>query len=360
MAAIKTIKNADGSKVFGAQVRIKGFDPVYKSFPTRAECIAWRDKLTRELKKQRSQGNVRPELPSLTVAQLNAQYLSDPATISDHAPRYVDQLKTSLAWWTLHYGSTKVMELGPLQLREARDKLLAGTVRQGTKRSPATVVRRLAAQRSAWKWGQAAGLVPRDLAWPTRLMPKEPRARVRYLSDSELSALLASAKATSKVLHAAIVLALATGLRRGELLRLTWRDIDLERSTVRVLEGKNGEARAVHLPAAAAEALKGLKAGKIVSASGAVFLTPEGKPLTWDRLDKAWRTAHAAAGLKDFRWHDLRHSCASYLAQNGATLHEIGGVLGHKSAGVTMKYAHLVAGAPVTGHDKLDEKLRGR
>ena len=172
MAAIKVTKNADGSKVYGAQVRLKGFDPVYKSFPNRADCVAWRDKLTLELKKQRTQGSVRPDLPSLTVAALNAAYLADPGTVNDHAERYVAGLRRALAWWSLHYGSTKVMELGPLQLREARDKLLGGTVRGGGKRAPATVVRRLAAQRSAWRWGQAAGLVPRDHAWSPRLMPK--------------------------------------------------------------------------------------------------------------------------------------------------------------------------------------------
>jgi site-specific recombinase XerD len=67
-----------------------------------------------------------------------------------------------------------------------------------------------------------------------------------------------------------------------------------------------------------------------------------------------------AAGLKDFRWHDLRHSCASFLAASGASLVEIGSVLGHRSPSVTARYAHLVAGKPVTGHAKLDEKLAER
>jgi integrase len=358
MAAIKVIKNADGSRVFGAQVRIKGFDPVYRSFSTRAECIAWRDALTTELKKQRQQGNVRPDLPGLTVAALNTAYLADPGTVNDHSERYVAQLKRSLKWWSLHYGATKVMEFGVLQQREARDTLLNGTVRGGKKRAPATVVRRLAAQRSAWRWGQAAGLVSKDHAWAPRLMPKEPRARVRYLSDTELTALLAAAKAASAVLHTAIMVSIGTGVRRGELLRLTWRDVDLERSTLRVLESKNGERRTVYLPPTTAQTLKDLKAGPVVSATH-VFVRADGKPLTWDRLDKSWRAVRDAVGLVDFRWHDLRHSCASYLAQNGASLLQIGTVLGHKSAGVTMKYAHLVAGAAVTGHDKLDEKLRG-
>src|ERR1019366_4341752 len=143
-----------------------------------------------------------------------------------------------------------------------------------------------AAQRSAWRWGQAAGLVPRDHAWAPRLMPKEPRGRVRYLSDQELSALLEAAKAKSAVLHAAIVLSIGTGVRKGELLRLTWSDVDFGRSRIQLLETKNGEARAVHLPASAAQALRDLKAGPVVSATH-VFCGADGKPLTWHQLDKA-------------------------------------------------------------------------
>ena len=66
----------------------------------------------------------------------------------------------------------------------------------------------------------------------------------------------------------------------------------------------------------------------------------------------------AKLGLKAWPKDILRHTCASYLAQNGANLLEIGSVLGHKSPSVTQRYAHLIEGAPVTGHTKLDDKLR--
>jgi site-specific recombinase XerD len=89
-----------------------------------------------------------------------------------------------------------------------------------------------------------------------------------------------------------------------------------------------------------------------------VFITDEGEPASKDWVSCRWKIIRANAGLKNFRWHDLRHSCASLLAQNGATLLEIGSVLGHKSPSATKRYAHLVEGAPVTGHTKLDEKLR--
>jgi integrase len=142
------------------------------------------------------------------------------------------------------------------------------------------------------------------------------------------------------------------------MMRLTWADVDFARATIRLLITKNGEARSVFLPAIAAEALKAIKAETVVSTKH-VFLNPySGGPLTGQGLDRLWRVVRKEAGLIDFRWHDFRHSCASFLAQRGASLLEIGSVLGHRSAQVTMKYAHLVAGAPVTGHAALDEKLR--
>jgi integrase len=112
-----------------------------------------------------------------------------------------------------------------------------------------------------------------------------------------------------------------------------------------------------------------LKDGKIVNLKGRVFLDDEGEPLTGQDLDRRWRAVRAAAGLKStkdktadgtgFRWHDFRHSCASFLAQNGSSLIEIGSVLGHKSPSVTAKYAHLTVGKAVTGHEALNSKLEG-
>jgi integrase len=79
--------------------------------------------------------------------------------------------------------------------------------------------------------------------------------------------------------------------------------------------------------------------------------------MPWQTLDHQWRKVRAAAALDNFRWHDLRHTAASYLAQSGASLLEVGNVLGHRSAGVTMRYAHLVAGQALPAHAGLNQKL---
>jgi integrase len=308
------------------------------------------------LLRQRKDKSVRHDLPGLSIASLNGEYLKDPQALA--LADYKDR-KRHLNWWTLKFGTVKVLDFGVIEGRAARDLLIPG-------RSAGTVDRYLAAERAAWNWGRAAGLVPKDRAWPPRLMLPEPDARTRYLSDEELTAVLTEAKEHSPVMLAAVTVALATGVRQGEMLRLTWADVDFARSAIRLCARsesgrvltKSRAARSVHLPAIAIEALRAVKADTIVSTTH-VFLYRDGTPMTGDRLHHEWCDVRTAAALVDFRWHDLRHSCASFLAQHGSTLLEIGSVLGHKRAQTTLKYAHLVAGKAVTGHAALDEKLRG-
>jgi len=355
MAEIKVMKNADGSRSYGAHVRVKGFKPTWQSFSTKKEAETWRDTLTDELRKQRTAGSARPDLSTLTIAALNAAYIVDPETL---ALGYHSDLKRHLKWWSRKYGTVKVMDFGVLQLREARDALMPG-------RAAATVVRTLSSQRSAWNWGRAAGYVPNDRVWPPRLMLSEPAARVRYLSDDELNAVLKAAAAHSPMMYAAVTVALACGVRRGEMLGLTWADVDFARSVIRLcalsdagmVRTKNKTMRSVHLPSIAIDALKAIKPDP-VDTNQCVFSHEDGTAIKATYLRAHWLKIRTAAGLKNFRWHDFRHSCASFLAQHGSTLLEIGSVLGHKSAQVTLKYAHLVDGMPVTGHAALDAKLR--
>lgn len=347
MAAIRKHPAKDGTVSYTATVRIAPFPASCKTLPLRKDVEAWARDLERELRKQRDRGGLRRDVPKMTVAQLIREFLEDPET---KGLRYYDSLSLLLAWWTGHHGATKVMELNVLQLREARGTLKAG-------RAAATVNRYLSAMRSAWNWGRSAGLVPQEQAWPSRLMLTEPKGRVRYLADDELNALLKAAQELSPTVYAAVLISVGCGVRQSELRRLRWTDVDLDKQRLRILLSKNNESRSVYLPASAAEALRVLKRGSVVGQT--VIADEKGQPVEKEWIEYRWRLIRDAAGLADFRWHDMRHSCASFLAQQGATLLEIGSVLGHRSPSVTARYTHLVQGAPVTGHTQLDEKLRG-
>lgn len=348
MPTIIKRKNRDGSSSFLAQVRVTGFDATSKCFAQRRDAIHWAQTTEDRLREQKKRGGVRRDVAVLTVADVILEFLADPET---NTLRTYDDLHRLLCWWSLKYGGLRSLELNVVTLREARDALFKG-------RGPATVNRYLSAMRSCWNWARSAGLVPRDHLWPERLMLSEPKGRTRFLADEELASLLKAAKTHSALMHAAIVVSIATGVRQGELLRLDWADIDLARQTLTIRVTKNDEPRAVYLPAPAADALRALKAGK-VRALGPVFILEDGTRLKKSTLEARWKLVRSTAGLSDFRWHDLRHSCASFLAQQGATLMQIGAQLGHKSPAITQRYSHLVQGAALPAHAVFDAKLRG-
>jgi integrase len=202
-----------------------------------------------------------------------------------------------------------------------------------------------------------------EQTWPRRIMLTEPAGRVRYLSEEELSVVLKAAAEHSAVLHAAVVVALGCGIRQGELLRLRWCNVDLDNQQLRIEKAKNVKAdgetrsRSVFLPAVVVTTLRELQGAK--PAGQHIICDDQGQAVEKYWLRYRWDMIRTAAQLQDFKWHDLRHSCASFLAQNGANLLEIGSILGHKSVAATLRYAHLVNAKPVTGHAGLTAGLPG-
>jgi len=349
MATINS-RTRGGRKVWLAQVRLKGLKPVSRQFADKQAAQAWADDQEGRLSKLRQVPGVSPEIGTLTIKDLSDRYRKDPKA------RQLDTIKgveKHLDHWVEKYGSTRTTAFGPLQILERRDALLASGLK------PATVNRYLATMRRAWNWGRNVRLIDLSASWPGEVMLKENNVRSRFLSDSELQALLEAAKAHSLTMHTAVVVSIATGLRQSELLRLEWRDVNYEGEALTIREAKNDTPRSVHLPRAAAQALKALKKESAV-VGRRVFVDEKGEPLGNWQLDGRWDAIRKAAKLEDFRWHDLRHCCGSYLAQNGATLLEIASVLGHKSLQATQRYAHLIPGARVTGHGKLNEKLQSK
>jgi len=187
--------------------------------------------------------------------------------------------------------------------------------------------------------------------------PKEPRGRVRFLSDEERRKLLdACRKSRNKALHDVVVLALSTSMRRNEILHLTWDAVDLERGTITLEDTKNGERRMVPLVGHALNLMQERSKIRRLD-TRLVFpapMTPRKAPKPID-IESAWQHALTCAGLgkatekdeppkdeKDvFRFHDLRHTAASYLLMNGASLGELAEILGHKTLQMVKRYSHI-------------------
>jgi integrase len=142
-----------------------------------------------------------------------------------------------------------------------------------------------------------------------------------------------------------VLVALNTGLRRGELFSLKWSDLDLDRAghamlTVRAAAAKSGDSRRVPLNTEAAGVLRGWKKQtKLASADALVFPGAEGARL--NNVNKAWATAAKLAKLVDFRFHDLRHTFASKLVQRGIDLNTVRALMGHADLKMTLRYSHL-------------------
>lgn len=175
-------------------------------------------------------------------------------------------------------------------------------------------------------------------------LPKAPKGRTRFLSEDEIGKLLAAcAQSRNQFLTAIVTLAINTGMRKSEIMGLTWERIDLDKdlgfnARIRLYDTKNGEPRGVPLNKAAIAALSGLEP-KPEQRTGSVFKRRDGSE--WGQIRTAFEKAVERAGLSDFRFHDLRHTAASHLAMRGRPLREIQEVLGHKSFSMTLRYAHL-------------------
>ena len=166
---------------------------------------------------------------------------------------------------------------------------------------------------------------------------KEPPGRVRYLEEDELKRLFSALENFPLHFKAIVLLALYTGLRKGEILSLKWGDIDFNNEIITVTQTKNNERRVIPLNH---QVIKILKKLPIDLRSRYVFVNPHtGKPFV--DVNRQWYKLLKIAGIEDFRFHDLRHTFASYLAMSGESPLVIKELLGHKSLAMTQKYSHL-------------------
>jgi integrase len=207
-------------------------------------------------------------------------------------------------------------------------------------RKPASYNRMRSALSALLRHAKRQRFLPRGWANPVLDVEaqREDNARIRFLTDAERERLLTAARlSTWGKLHLLVLMALTTGARRGELLKLTYGDLDLASGTAYLRTSKNGEPRVLPLvPAVVTEIRRHGDKAADVRLFAARYRTDKAMSFA-----TVWRTAVRQASIEDFRFHDLRHSCASYLAQSGASLVEIADVLGHKSLDVTRRYSHL-------------------
>lgn len=206
-------------------------------------------------------------------------------------------------------------------------------------RQPATINRVAAALSAVLAWSIKKRIAERDFQNPCARLERQPENNeiVRFLSDDERTALLAECRrAKWDRLYLLVLLGLTSGGRRGELEGLRWGDIDFDRGVANIARTKNGDRKKLVLTPSVLEEL-----ARFRGADGALVFASRRRPDKAFNSVGAWHAALKRAEVKNFRFHDLRHSCASALAQSGATLLEIATILGHRNLSVTKRYSHL-------------------
>jgi len=179
---------------------------------------------------------------------------------------------------------------------------------------------------------------------------KEPPGRIRYLTQEEIEALLAecgpdtlrqnhwnAGRPLSDLLNIylrpIVEIAIHSGMRRGELLGLRWKDVDFKGRMIVLEKTKNGERRVIPMNDTVVRALKSLP---VHLHEEKIFTGIPG-----DALSKAFERACKRAGIEGCRYHDLRHTHASHLVMGGTSLRAVQTLLGHKDLRMTMRYSHL-------------------
>lgn len=314
-------------------VRLKGFPTECATFPRKTDAEKWANKTENDMLEGRYFKY--SEARHHTVSEMIDRYKNDVLPNKSERLRY--ERTYQLNYWKDEIGEKTLAEATPAVIAEVRDKLANTPARGKRKRSNASVNRHLAALSAVFT------LAVKEWMWlddtPMRKVTKltEPRGRVRFLSDDERKELLTACRDSHEpLLYPLVVVALSTGARQGELLSIRWSDVDFQRGLIRLENTKNNERRSVPLTGHAHDLVKDMASVRRID-TDLVFPFKGGK----QGVRVPWEKSRAEAKIKDFTFHDLRHTAASYLAMNGATLAEIAEVLGHKTLAMVKRYAHL-------------------
>ncbi|MCL4822692.1 MAG: site-specific integrase [Anaerolineales bacterium] len=351
MASVFEVPGKHGTKRWRVQVRVKGYPVQSATFERKTDANRWAAQTESDIR--RNLHFPLPESSRRTLGEAVDRFLRD---YNDRRPKSAKDRERHLFWWKQQAGAYLLSDLSRSRIVEIRDRLRTEPDRRGRRRSSATVnrymvslSRLLSVAVKEWDW-----LSSNPCSKIERF--RENSARVRYLTEEEVSRLRETARQSSdRRLHALVTLAVLTGARRGELLGLRWQDVDPERGYAILHETKNGERRRLTLSSPSKEVIRDLGRVRRLD-SDFIFADSTGRPRF---PESAWRTALKKAGIEDFRFHDLRHTAASYMAMAGATHQDLAAFLGHKSYAMVARYTHLHEDYVDDKVMKMNQKLVG-
>lgn len=307
------------------QIRRIGAPNLSRTFNFKSDAVLWARQIEREADRGGLDVVDTRQLRHLTVKHLIERY-RDTVVVrkrSCDVETYILNAILRQSWVHLTLAALK-----PDIFAKYRDKRLL-TVK------PATVQRELCLLQHMFEiareeWGVPLSKNPLAPVKKPRVGPTRER-RIGHTDWERLTRAAASCR--NKYILPLMCFALATGMRRGELLRLNWSEVDTERRTVLVASSKNGHARTIPLAAEALDVLRSMPNDP----GRRVF------PTTADAVKLAWRRLRDRAGVSDVRFHDLRHEAISRFFERGLSVPEVALISGHKDARMLFRYTHMQA-----------------
>ncbi len=309
------------------RIRVKGHPPVNATFRRLVDARRWAQAKETEVRNNKHSLSADALRRTVTdaIVRFNKTHLA--------GLRSAGNRRIQLRWWRERIGETLLCQVTPPMIAELRDELTEERLAATVNRYVAALSRIFSLACSDWGWADHN---------PCRSVRrlKEPRGRVRFLSEDECQQLLEACLNRSRDLYLAVVLALSTGARQMEIWGLRWSQVDFQHKRIILTETKTEEIRSLSLQDHALELMRERSRVRRLD-TDRVFPSrknPE-KPFNF-RVP--FRDTLASAGIKDFRWHDLRHTAASYFAMSGATDRELQEFGGWKSPEMVRRYAHLM------------------
>ncbi len=366
MASIRKRTTKEGGTYYTVQIRLKGYDPQTESFDRLTDARKWAQLTEAAIKEGRHFKTT--EAKKHTFADAIDRYSADVLPIRFNSTEQRNR-RPMLEWWKAQIGHCVMADLTTANFAQARDTL-SKHGRKGKPLSPATINKYFVVAKdilkrcvNEWHWLEQSPLRDGRVE-----LPELPRGIVRFLDDDELARLTAACKESpNPLLYPAFVLAISTGMRQSETMNLYWREpetpptetawgvVNLAESCIILHETKNGDRRRVPLTSLALLELQ--KLNKVRRLDTALVFPSPTHPYKPIELKKAWSNALQRAEVNNFRWHDLRHCTASYLAMGGASMVDIAAVLGHRTLDMVKRYAHLSDGHIASVVERMNNQL---
>ncbi|MDV6341126.1 site-specific integrase [Nitrosomonas sp. Is24] len=323
MASIRKLQSGN----FQVQIRLQGLPSITKTFPKKKDAVAFSKQVEGNTELHRKLGKATALIPifrewcNIYMAQYSG---NDPSTAG------------RLYWWCGEFGDKPVTKIDEFMVDDGLIKLKKRNLTGSTinrYKSTLSAVFIYFVQHPDFKRSGFINPVRKE----TVSRFKENPSRDKFLTENEQERLLLACRTSHwERLYLLVLMALTTGARKGELLKLKWSSIDFSTRVARLDTSKNGKPRLLPLTHPVIKELMRLRE----NTDHLIFHSTIRENTPFD-IKKSWIKALKQSNIDYCRFHDLRHTAASNLVKAGRTLFEVGTLLGHSSTTMTARYSHL-------------------